>query len=213
MANSKYSYYFTVVIYEEFTRLHKLLELGSIYQSPIHYSCQMENLGTSSIMAFPNINELCLGKSIGHKKPHRHLLLKTANSYTENTFVEKLVKLLDNDLTGISIHLGDVLVKKPELMIRYFYHLDNPIKEHFNLENAFQDVMPAFSKEVAKAFEVEITQLIKNKIYNGEFCGIQDILLYYDNSFVLNEFLRVSHNLYLVNSIIKDYRFLIQQTF
>lgn len=98
MANSKYSYYFTVVIYEEFTRMYQLLELGSIYQSPVHYSPKVE---------------FYIGEYTKPKKPHRHLLFKTANSYTENTFIEKLVKILNNDLTGISIHIGDTLVKNP----------------------------------------------------------------------------------------------------
>lgn len=39
MANSEYSNYFTVVVYPlEFTRWVKLLDLGYIYQSPVHYS-------------------------------------------------------------------------------------------------------------------------------------------------------------------------------
>lgn len=97
-------------------------------------------------------------------------------------------------------------------MIRYFYHMDNPLKEHFNIELALIDVMPAFTKEVMTAFQIEITELIKNKIYSNEVCCLQDILTYYDNSLVLNEYLRVSHNMYFINSILKDNRFMISQT-
>ena len=207
MPKPEYSNYFTVVIYAEFNRLEKLLELGQIYQSPIHFSRNNHYVReppkpTDIISA---TNEWILYGS-KENKPHQHIMIKTANKYTENTFLVALMKILKNDITGIAIHESQVLVKSPTTLLRYFYHIDNPTKEHFNLATAFESVQPMFTKEVVSAFEVEIRHLILSEIMNGNIKNLQDVLTYNSYSLVFEEYLSRGRNLYLVMSLFKETR-------
>lgn len=213
MGKPIYSNYFTVVIYDEFKRLDKLLELGQIYQSPIHFS-KLRHHSRERPNEFGLVEATNEWRLYGAKenKPHQHILIKTPNTYTENTFLVKLMAVLENDITGIAIHKDDCLVKKPQTMLRYFYHLDNPTKEHFNLATAFESVMPCFTKEVVSAFETEITHIITSEIYSGNITSLQDIIQYNSYSLVFEEYLRRSHNLYYVMSVLKDLRYMIKET-
>ena len=207
MSKPTYSNYFTVVIYpDEFKRFELLYELGALYRSPIHNAYKhFRNKEPPNALAVANNEWIPYGYK--PKKAHQHILIKTPNTYTENTFLVKLLGVLKNDITGIAIHQGDCFVKKPQTLLRYFYHVDNPTKEHFNLETAFECVEPQFTKEVASAFEVEITHIITHHIYNGDFTSLNDIIFYNSNSLVFEEFLRRSHNLYYVMSVFKENRF------
>ena len=76
MANSDYSYYFTVVIYpDEFRRLEKLLQVGNIYQSPIHELKPIIPLNNSTCI-IPAKNEWVLYGSNKEKKAHQHILFQ-----------------------------------------------------------------------------------------------------------------------------------------
>lgn len=92
------------------------------------------------------------------------------------------------------------------MMIRYFYHLDNPLKEKFNIELAFEDVVPNFTDEVVKAFNLEITLRVSYGIQSEEIKNIQDILTLYTNSAVTTKWLYTSRNMYVVNSMFNELR-------
>ena len=207
MPKPEYSNYFTVVIYSEFNRLEKLLELGQIYQSPIHFS-KNNHYVREPPKQFDIITATTEWILYGSKenKPHQHIMIKTANKYTENTFLVELMRILKNDITGIAIHESQVLVKSPITLLRYFYHLDNPTKEHFNLATAFESVQPMFTKEVVSAFEIEIRHLIISEIMNGNIKNLQDVLTYNSYSLVFEEYLSRGRNLYMVMSLFKEMR-------
>lgn len=193
------SYYFTIVVYpDEMPKgtINKLYELGSIFISPIHS-------GKKTADTF--IGEFAPSEYKPPKK-HQHLLVKHSNKTTANIFIQKLCMVLNNDFTGVSLHKEDCLVKSPEMMIRYFYHLDNPTKEHFNIELAFEDVPLNFTEEVIKAFNTEITLLVTGAIQKGEIENIQQIVYYYHNSAVLTKWLYTGRNMYVVNSQFNEIR-------
>lgn len=213
MGKPTYSNYFTVVVYDEFTRINLLYELGSLYFSPVHFYQNRHKSDACKPQAFDLIKASNEWRLYGYteRKPHQHILIKTARNYTENTFIQALLQLLNNDVTGIAIHQGDCLTKRPDLALRYFYHIDNPTKEHFNLATAFESVMPAFTKEVVTAFEIEITHIITSEILMGNIKSIEDVLIYNSYSLVFEEYLRRGHNMYLVMSTIKDRRYLLEK--
>lgn len=191
------SYYFTIVIYPSemnFDTLFRLQDIGTLFISPIH---NRDNLNHSAVQTF------LLGKS---SKMHQHILIKASNKMTENAFIKKLCDALGNDFTGVALHKGDSLVKSPDMMIRYFYHLDNPLKEKFNIELAFEDVVPNFTDEVVKAFNLEITLRVSYGIQSEEIKNIQDILTLYTNSAVTTKWLYTSRNMYVVNSMFNELR-------
>ena len=108
MPKPEYSNYFTVVIYAEFNRLEKLLELGQIYQSPIHFSRNHVREPPKSNDIVSATNEWILYGS-KENKPHQHIMIKTANKYTENTFKEQIAQLI-----GEKVQLFDDLVPAGE---------------------------------------------------------------------------------------------------
>lgn len=135
-------------------------------------------------------------------------MFKTSNRMTENKFIQRLAELLNDDFTGIAVKKGETLVYKPEIMLRYFYHLDNPNKEHFNILSAFESVPPCFTKEVAKAFEVEITHIITENILLGNFQTMRDIIYFNSCSLVFEEYMRCTKNLYYIRNFFLDERYL-----
>ena len=136
------SNYFTVVTYPlEFNRDDALWQVGTIFESPIHNANIPQVPSTINSTVFRNYKGETYVYTDGKlKKPHVHVLIKTPNKMTEKAFIEKLCKALDKDLTGLALHQGDALVKQPQTMIRYFYHLDSPMKESFDVLQAFKFV-------------------------------------------------------------------------
>jgi len=192
------SNYFTVVIYPneiEKNTINSLYQLGTIYFSPIHFH-QAENVKIGDFAP----------SQFKERKAHQHLLIKSCNKITENSFIMRLCDILNNDFTGLSLHKGDCLVKKPEQMIRYFYHLDNPTKEHFDLEDAFEDVPINFTNEVVNAFNNEITLRVSFAIQADEIENIQQLIGFYANSAILTKWLFTGRNMYVVNSMFNEKR-------
>ena len=193
------SNYFTLVVYPDEmlpNTVNELYNLGAIFFSPIHNSQPIPNCFIGDF------------RPSDYKPPkkHQHVLIKCSNKITENAFIIRLCDVLHNNFTGVALHKGDSLVKSPDIMLRYFYHLDNPTKEHFNLETAFMDVYWSFTEEVIKAFNLEITMLVSYRINIGEIENIQQIQTYYPNSAVLTKWLFTGRNMYVVNSMFNEIR-------
>lgn len=191
------SNYFTIVVYpNEFKNFNVFYNLGSVFFSPLH------NLQTQP---FGFIGDFC-PSDYKVPKPHYHLLIKCSNKITENAFIIRLSELLHNDFTGVALHKGDSLVKNAEIMLRYFYHLDNPTKEHFNVELAFQEQFLNFTEEIIKAFNLEITLRISFGISSGEIENIQQIMTLYPCSAITTKWLYTGKNMYVVNSLFNEFR-------
>ena len=206
MANDNASsYYFTIVVYPHEMKadtIFKLHNIGTLFISPIHNS--FKNKEQQNYYNYVACNQDYLLGNL--PKPHQHILFKSSNKMTENAFIKKLCDTLGNDFTGVALHKGDSLVKSPDMMIRYFYHLDNPLKEKFNIELAFEDVVPNFTDEVVKAFNLEITLRVSFGIQSEELKNIQDIITLYSNSAVTTKWLYTGRNMYVVNSMFNELR-------
>lgn len=194
------SYYFTLVVYPEEMKpdtINKLYNLGTIFFSPVHNKKKQFD---------GYIGEF---KPSHTPKTHIHLLIKSCNKITENAFIKRFCELFQTsecvNLQGIALHKGDCLVKNPEMMLRYFYHLDNPMKERFNLDDAFEEVPMNFTEEVVKAFHTEIMVKITYLIQSGEIENIQQIC-FESNSAVYMKWLYTGRNMYVVNSMFNELR-------
>ena len=190
------SRYFTLVIYpQEITKdaIERLRGLGWIYISPIHNQKPVEPYGY-------------IGEFKPTTKEHQHWLFKMPNKQTENAFIQKVAEALNKDFTGVALHKGDSMVKDVFMMIRYFYHMDNPNKEPFNWEDALMYCHPTFCEEILKAFNSEITFKISMLIQTGTIKNIQNIMLYYPESIVLTKWLYTGRNMYVVNSMFNEIR-------
>ena len=201
------SNYFTVVVYPlEFQRDNDLWMLGSVYDSPIHNAKQPTTpMCRETFITFEN--GFCFSSSFENVgKPHIHKLIKTPNKMTENAFIEKLCKILGKDLTGIAIHKGDTLVKEPTTLLRYFYHLDSPMKEPFDYTQAFIQVPRVFTKEIVSAFDIEIREQITFNIQMGIYENINQIIFANDYSLVFTEWLYRGRNMYVINSMFNEIR-------
>lgn len=186
------SHFFTTVIYPgEFgKKVNLLYNLGSVYFSPIHHG----DYGFSR-------EETALTVK---KKDHQHIMIRTSRKMTENAFIEQLCELLHNDLSGIALHTGDTLVSDPAFLLRYFYHLDNPLKEHFDLMEAFNDVFPNFTDIVIKAFDKEIRGAVTYNIFEGNIKSFQDICTFGSQTIVFQEWLFRGHNAYVVKNLLDE---------
>lgn len=198
--NNDKSYFFTCVIYPEFTRLNKLYDLGYIYESPIHYDNPDELL-------YKKLNYCGSDACRPDYKPHKHILIKTAKKLTENAFLDKIIKLLNYDITGIAIHKGECLVGDAKMMIRYFYHLDNPTKEHFDINTAFDNVYPCFASLLSSAFDTEICHILTWYILSNHITKLTDVLTFNGiNTLVFESWLRQGRNLYYIKSFLEQYK-------
>lgn len=194
------SYYFTIVVYpDEMPKntINKLFNIGTLFISPIHNNEQFKPKGYIGDFAPSDYKP---------PKRHQHILIKASNKITANIFIQRLCEQLNNDFTGVALHKEDCLVKDAPMMIRYFYHLDNPNKEHFNIELAFCDVCPNLTEEVIKAFNLEITCRISQAITLGEIENIQQVMFFYDNSAIMTKWLYTGRNMYVVNSLFNELR-------
>lgn len=189
------SYFFTVVIYpQEFgKRISLLYNLGSVYSSPIHHGDYLERSNSDFSL-------------IKRKKDHQHLLIRSPTKMTANAFIKLLLELLGNDITGIAISKDEILVSNAPQLLRYFYHLDNPLKEHFPIEEALNDVLPNFTDVVIKAFGKEIRGIICANIFEGEIKCLKDICCYGSFSIVFQEWLFKDKNCYVVKNLIDEER-------
>lgn len=200
------SNYFTIVYYPlEFKDEHLFWKLGTVFESPIHNANQ-------------DLHPMCKGmmmmaKDFGYEvkfekqgKPHIHVLIKTPNKMTEKAFVQKLAMLLDKDLTGVALHQGDALVKDPTTLLRYFYHLDSPMKERFDYTQAFIEVPRTLTKEIVSAFDIEIREDITMGIQTGRYENINQIIFANEYSLVYTEWLYRGRNMYVVNSQFNEIR-------
>lgn len=100
------SNYFTLVYYPlEFKEEHLFWNLGTVFESPVHNSKQDLHPCKQSVMIFwDGVGYEQFNERQG--KPHVHVLIKTPNKMTENSFIEKLCKVIKNDFTGIALHKG-----------------------------------------------------------------------------------------------------------
>lgn len=197
MNNQPSSYYFTFVVYpNEFSNIGLFYNLGSIFVSPIH---------NKEFKPFGYIGDF-KPNGVNNPKPHIHVLVKCSNKITENAFIIRLCDVLKNDFKGVALHKGDCLVKNPQMMLRYFYHLDNPLKEHFNIELAFQEQFINFTEDIIKAFNTEISLRISFGITSGEIENLQQIMLLYPCSAITTKWLYTGKNMYVVNSLLNEQR-------
>ncbi|MCQ2977719.1 MAG: replication protein, partial [archaeon] len=127
------------------------------------------------------------------------------NKVTANKFYEKLVYLLGGDFTGIAVFSGEILVQDVSQMMRYFYHLDNPNKERFDYDNSYLNCDICFSPYVAKAFDLEITNILTIMLLGS---GIHTLDFLFKkssiNSFVLQYWLRQGRNLYYISKLLDE---------
>lgn len=193
--NNASGYFFTVVIYpDEFGQKVKLLyNLGSVYFSPIHHG---DYLGKPK-SEFEIVHKI---------KDHQHLMIRAPTKMTANAFIIKLMDLLHNDITGIAISKEFILVTDPAQMLRYFYHLDNPLKEHFPIETALDDVLPNFTDVVIKAFDKEIRGIVLANIFEGNVRRLKDVCTLGCCSIVFQEWLFKGKNGYVVKQMIDEER-------
>lgn len=191
-------YYFTFVIYpNEFgKRVQLLYNLGSVYFSPIHHG---------DYKGKPK-NDFELVVKV---KDHQHVMVRAPTKHTANSFIQELARLLHNDFTGIAILKEMILVNDVPQMLRYFYHLDNPLKEHFPIELALDDVLPNFTDMVIKAFDMEIRGIVCANIFAGNIRSFQDICTYGSFNCVFQEWLFKGRNAYVIRNLLderkKDY--------
>lgn len=201
------SNYFTLVVYPlEFNRDNELWKLGSIFESPIHNANHdFHPMCNATVVCSENFGSYVKSFEM-QGKPHIHKLIKTPNKITENAFIEKLCRVLGNDLHGIALHKGDTLVKEPTTLLRYFYHLDSPMKEVFDYTQAFIQVPRVFTKEVVSAFDIEIREDITLGIQTGRYENINQIIFAHEYSLVYTEWLYRGRNMYVVNSQFNEIR-------
>ena len=186
-------YYFTFVIYpKEFgKRVNLLYNLGSVYFSPIHHG---------DYKGRPK-SDYELVKKV---KDHQHIMVRAPTKMTANSFIIKLCQLLNNDFTGLSYYDEEILVSDPSSLLRYFYHLDNPMKEHFDIESALDDVLPNFTDVVIKAFDKEIRGIVCARIFSGDIHTFQDICTLGSFNIVFQEWLFRSHNAYVCKCLLDE---------
>lgn len=205
------SNYFTFILYpNEFYEIHDdtiLWELGTIYRSPLHNANALNVPMPLEFMAKTEYGFIQFRANCdGQKKAHYHYLVKTPNKMTSKKFGQLLASVLQKDFTGLAYCESQCLVKCPEVMLRYFFHIDSPMKESFCLMDAFRCVPSNFTKEFVKAFDVEIRAIITGAIQNGEIENIQQILFYNDSSLVFTEWLYRGRNMYVINSMFNEIR-------
>lgn len=186
-------YYFTFVIYpKEFgKKVNLLYNLGSLYLSPIHHG-DYNGISHSGF------------EIVVKKKDHQHVMVRSPTKMTANSFIQLISKLLNNDFTGIAIHKDDIYVSDPAQLLRYFYHLDNPLKEHFPIESALEDVLPNFTDVVIKAFDKEIRGIVCANIFTGQINSFQDICTYGSFTIVFQEWLFRGKNAYVCKNLIDE---------
>lgn len=166
MADKKKSFnYFTFLLYpDEFpsSLIKDLCSLGVMMISPLHQPSKEHFVGRSSSSDLKVIGNMLSTITLpwdDDLKDHFHVICKSGSKITENSFVQKLCMVLNNDLRGLSINPNDCGVAKPELLIRYFYHLDHPHKQQFDFDLMTLDVPLAFFTECKLAFNVELSLL------------------------------------------------------
>lgn len=204
--NNASSNYFTLVYYPlEFKEEHLFWKLGTVFESPVHNSgIDLHPMCQGVMKVTFNFGYECNFERQG--KPHIHVLIKTPNKMTENAFIEKLCKVINNDFTGIALHKGDALVKDPTTLLRYFYHLDSPMKERFDYTQAFIEVPRTLTKEIVSAFDIEIREDITMGIQIGRYENINQIIFANEYSLVYTEWLYRGRNMYVVNSQFNEIR-------
>lgn len=193
-------YFFTFVIYpSEFgKRVQLLYNLGCFYQSPIHHG---------DYKGKPQ-SDYELVKKI---KDHQHIMVRAPTKMTGNSFIQLLMQVLNNDLTGIAISKEHILVTEPSQMLRYFYHLDNPMKEHFPIESALDDVLPNFVDVVLKAFDKEIRGIVCANIFAGNIKSFQDICTFGSFNNVYQEWLFRGRNAYVIKNLLDERKNYVKQ--
>lgn len=190
--------YFTILWYP--IERPKLFEYAEIYnlgfwqQSPMHesenYSFWVDE-ATRKIEKAPN-------------KPHIHLICKAANKQTVNAFIKKLCEVLNNDLTGIAINKEDAGINDISKMLRYQLHLNNPYKEHFEIEKFILDCPIYFWSEYAKAFQLEIQKLVELHISEEMLTEHIEVIRMYGENCIISEWLNNRKHLQLVYNLLND---------
>lgn len=166
----------------------KLYNLGFFTMSPLHNGVENQYY-------------------IGGKKPHYHMLCKSANKKTANAFIKDLCDALGNNLQGIAIHKEDIGVENVELMLRYFMHLNNPTKEKFDLLQFLIKCEIPFASEYAKAFQTEIQVFVQAFICSKGSTEFQEVLGCLGNSnIIITEWLNQRKHMQLVYNMLNDNR-------
>lgn len=192
--------YFTIVWYPaERPKLlmdSRIHELGWWQQSPMHEAENMEFFTDTIIRK--------IGKA--PIKPHIHLVNKSANKITVNTWIKKLCQAIDNDFTGIALNKEDCGVSDIKKMLRYELHLNNPMKEHFCLTEFIEQCPLYFSNEYAKAFEIELLEIVTGYIMAGDMRNTSEVLQIFEKNCVMNEFLMNRKHLQIVHNMLDENR-------
>ena len=170
---------------------------------------KLYNLGFFTFSPFHN--EISDNYLIGKGKPHYHVLCKSANKQTENAFIKALVEALGNSLQGVAIHKGDTGVENVSLMLRYFLHLNNPIKEKFDCVKFYEECPIVFAEEYAKAFQTEIQVYIQAYIIGSKCTEFAEVLASLGNSnIIITEWLNQRKHMQLVYNLLNDNRKLLK---
>ena len=213
MAEKKKAYrYFTFLLYpDEFpgSLIKDLASLGVMMISPLHTpyveTHPPDNVSFSSELRKVAETALAeIGFNDDELKDHFHVICKSANKITENSFVSNVCELLHNDLRGISINPQNCGVEAPELLLRYFYHLDHPSKQHFDFDLMDINVPLAFFKECRSAFQVEIDLWIMAEFEHSS--SLNNLRNATTGSPFLSWVFWNSKNTYLISQLYKEQR-------
>lgn len=186
------TYFFQGLIYPtEFKHsLDIISQIGYVLFSPLHFDNGLISLDLENTRYFK-------GKPC--HKAHYHFMVRAPSKITFNSFQCKLANLLNNDFSGIAINEEESLVHNVHFALRYFWHLDNPNKQQFNLDTCISSNIPnTYLDSVAKAFDIELLNYITNKINTREIVCINQIA----NIPLLCVWLRQGRNAYLVDRLL-----------
>ncbi len=171
---------------------------------------KLYNLGFFTMSPFHN--QIPDNYLIGKGKPHYHVLCKSANKQTENAFIKALVDALGNSLQGVALHKGDTGVENVGLMLRYFLHLNNPVKEKFDVTSFLEECPIVFAGEYAKAFQTEIQVYVQAYIIGNMCTEFAQVLAILGNSnIVITEWLNQRKHMQLVYNLLNDNRKLLKE--
>lgn len=137
-------------------------------------------------------------KSSNIPKEHFHILFRSPNKLTGNSFQCRLVDILRGDMRGVAYSASECCISKPNRYIRYMVHYDNPNKQSFRKENLA--VFGNWNKELYDAFGDEMLSDMADLITSGACCSLRELVNIYDCGYAL----RQGHNMYFINSLISE---------
>ena len=189
--------YFTFVWYPyerpDLMMTPEIYSLGFITKSPMH--------GQGSARDRPELLR------IGQGKVHYHVDVKSDRKKTANAFLIDLCKAVNNDFTGIAVTSSQVGVGDIKSMLRYNLHLNNPLKEHFNISDYILSCDYAWAKEYSSAFEMEIQVMLQNIIISEMMTEFKQVInAFGKNNIIISEWLNHRKHMQLVYNLLNDNR-------